>query len=529
MKLPPHVDARQFGDATRELRAVVGSEWVFTSDEDILLYRDAYSPFYGEAQEFIPSGAVAPNSVEQVQAVVRLANKFKIPIWPLSTGRNLGYGGAAPRMSGTLMLDLKRMNRVLEVNDNLSYALVEPGVSYFDFYRYLRANNHKVWLDCPDPGWGSLIGNALEHGVGHTPFRDHFDSHCGLEVVLPSGELMRTGMGAMPNNPLWSGFKYGFGPHISPMFGQSNFGIVTKMGFWLLPEQEEVRSCMISVRHNRDLEKYLEIMSYLLNSGIFDSSWQLFSPIHTSRDPELRAAVEALAPDSELERIGAEKHLGYWSSRIRLYGPPALNAARWNEIKNRMSAIPEAFFEEGKVYTFPKDNDSVDDSEDDMFAKGGLGIPSLAIFSMLGQSGSLGHVFFSPIIPATASEYRRAQAVFAAAYADLGLPRLPVMGGFSWFKRTLVLLFGMPISHDAATNERTRNNYKKLVQVAADNGWSEYRTAAAFMDTVMEKLSFNDHALLKFHETIKDALDPNGILAPGKSGIWPKRLRGQAL
>jgi len=307
MRLPPDVDARQFAAATRELRNIVGIEWVFTSDEDVDLYRDAYTPFYGEPEEYIPCGAVAPSSVEQVQEVVRLANRYKIPLWPISTGRNLGYGGAAPRLSGTMVLDLKRMNRVLEVNDTLAYALVEPGVSYFDFYRHLRDKNHKVWMDCPDPGWGSLIGNALDHGLGHTVYRDHFDSHCGMEVVLPSGELMRTGMGAMPNNPLWQGFKYGFGPHISPIFGQSNFGIITKMGFWLLPEQDEVRSHVISVRRNSDLEPLLDIMSYLINSGLVDSSWQLVSGIRGSSDPEIRAAITANAPDVELERLGAEK------------------------------------------------------------------------------------------------------------------------------------------------------------------------------------------------------------------------------
>src|SRR3984957_14703191 len=170
MPLPPDVDAKRFAVAMRELRSIVGDDWVFTSDEDVDLYRDAYTPFLAEPEEYIPCGAVAPASVEQVQDVVRLANRHHIPLWPISTGRNLGYGGAAPRLSGTMMLDLKRMNRVLEVNDTLAYALVEPGVSYFDFYRHLRDNKHKVWMDCPDPGWGSLIGNALEHGLGHTVY-----------------------------------------------------------------------------------------------------------------------------------------------------------------------------------------------------------------------------------------------------------------------------------------------------------------------------------------------------------------------
>jgi (+)-pinoresinol hydroxylase len=66
---------------------------------------------------------------------------------------------------------------------------------------------------------------------------------------------------------------------------------------------------------------------------------------------------------------------------------------------------------------------------------------------------------------------------------------------------------------------------KRLVQIAGEHGWGEYRTPPAFYDAIMSEYSFNNHALLRFHETIKDAVDPNGILSAGRYGIWPKHLR----
>ena len=91
------------------------------------------------------------------------------------------------------------MNRILDVSARDKTCLVEPGVSYFDMYRHLRTNKIPLWIDTADPGWGGLIGNALDRGGGYTDieFRDHFDAHCGMEVVLPTGEVVRTGMGAI--------------------------------------------------------------------------------------------------------------------------------------------------------------------------------------------------------------------------------------------------------------------------------------------------------------------------------------------
>src|SRR3954451_17444622 len=186
MRTPPQVSEATFSKALRQFESLIGKEWVFSSDEDIALYRDAYSPLRGEPDERVASAALAPANVEEVRALMRVANENRIPVYPISTGRTLGYGGSAPALSGSVVLDLKRMNRVLEVSEPNASALVEPGVSYFDLYRHIQEKGLKVWIDVPDPGWGSPMGNALDRGGGYTThqFRNHFDAHCGMEVVL---------------------------------------------------------------------------------------------------------------------------------------------------------------------------------------------------------------------------------------------------------------------------------------------------------------------------------------------------------
>jgi 4-cresol dehydrogenase (hydroxylating) len=527
VKLPPDVTTADFDAAVAALRKIVGPEWIFTTDQDLTPYRDAYSPFQGEDEEYVPSGAIAPSSVEQVQEIVRIANRYKLPLWPVSTGRNLGYGGAAPRMSGTMVLDLKRLNRVLEVNEDLGYAIVEPGVSYFELYRYLKEHKIKLWVDTADPGWGSVIGNALEHGTGNTPYRDHFDHHCGMEVVLASGELMRTGMGALPNSPSWATFKYGFGPHISPIFGQSNFGIVTKMGMWLLPEPEAVRSHQIAVPKEGDVVPLLKLLAYFIATGLLDSTWMLGSPLLSSSDPEVRALIARGASTAELEKLGRAKGLGYWGARLRFYGPENVIAAHWDYVRKRLAEIPGATFVDEALFRLPIEAEKIEENDSDIFLKAALGVPNLGIFSLGGGRESQGHIFFSPVIPMDGEQLRKAQRVFAQAFKERGVPMPPVITAGSWFRRNLMCLFPMPITKDAAANKKMREDVRYFVKVAAENGWGEYRTPPVFMDDVMSVFSFNDHALLKFHQSIKDAVDPNGILAPGKSGIWPKRFRGK--
>lgn len=126
-----------------------------------------------EREYFVCSANVCPRNVPEVQDMMRLCNEFVVPIWPFSIGRNTGYGGAAPRVPGSVSLELgKHLNKVLEVNTKDTYAVVEPGVTYFELHEYLekRGLRDKVWLDVPDLGGGSIIGNAVERGVGYSPY-----------------------------------------------------------------------------------------------------------------------------------------------------------------------------------------------------------------------------------------------------------------------------------------------------------------------------------------------------------------------
>jgi len=537
---PPGVSAADFSTALRKFEAAVGEQWVFKSDEDAALYRDAYSPERDEPTERLASAAVAPINVEQVQQVVRIANEHKIPLYPISTGKNLGYGGSAPILSGSVVVDLKRMNRIISVDAGRCQAVVEPGVSYFDLYRHIQERDLEVWIDTPDPGWGSVVGNALDHGVGYTygQYRDHFGSHCGMEVVLPSGELMRTGMAALANDASWADYKYGYGPYVAGLFGQANFGIVTKMGFWLLPRPEAYRRGTVSVPKRRDIVKLVEHVNYLENLGLIGMPG-FRSPLGfaQAREPELRALVTKPGgpSDDELDRFAESKGLASWSVELQFYGPEKTIAGSWDYVQQRIGAsIPGARFEEGAVYRFPLTAEQQAQVQR-VHRLVDIGIPNMSIFAIAGgrtpqnpDSADGGQFYFAPMIPRTGEAILEANRVLGAAYRDAGLPYNQYFSAPAcWHYRAFIMITSLPVSRlDPEINRRSRAAFQAIARVAAEHGWGEYRSPPFGVDLVAGAYSFNDHALRRFCETLKDAVDPNGIIAAGRGGIWPRHLRG---
>ena len=352
-------------------------------------------PYWGEPEERVASAAVAPQTLEQVQAVVRTANQYKVPLYAISTGRNLAYGGSAPVYSGSVVLDLKRMNRVLEVNEPNAYALVEPGVSYFDLFNHIQEKQLDVWIDPPDPGWGSVIGNALDGGGGWTasPFRDHFGSHCGMEVVLANGEVVRTGMGAMPNAKSWQHNRWGFGPWVDGLFRQGNMGVVTKMGFYLMPRPEAMQSATVVVSRQEDAIPLVDTLNLLENQHVVNGSTQLFG-------------------------AGAN-----WQLQLPIYGPEKVVQAQMEYAQEKFAKIPNSRFTAGELFRTPLDAATLE-----RVRKVSFGVPDLSTFGMLGRNprqgdpnASIGHIGFSPIIPRTG---RGIAGVFASSTGRT-CPRYP--------------------------------------------------------------------------------------------------------
>ena len=517
--LPKGVSQKNFEKAFSEFAAIVGTQWASATKEDRELYNDPYNP--GDPLEFVSGGFVAPATVEEVQAVVKAANRLAVPLWPMSTGKNLAYGGAAPLVPGTVVLDLKRMNKILEVNEELAYAWVEPGVSFFDLYRHFQDNGYKLWMSVPGPGWGSIVGNGVERGIGYGYFDDQFANSTGLEIVLPDGELMRAGMGAIGSGTAGALMRGGYGPWVDGLFTQSNYGVVTKMARYLLPEPETYMSCEVNCRFDDGLQSIVEVLrpfklDETIRNPVVISNLELIASFLSVRSQWYEG--EGPIPAEILASIQDELELGRWNASFALYGSEAKVNDSWSRIKRAVSHIEgielhTRVYHPGDEIVHPRDQSQA-------------GIPSLNEFGLVNWMGAGGHIDFSPVGPMTGGHARRINDLVRSRVHEFGFDHLC---GFYCepraFRFVNTLIFR---KNDPDQMARVRELFPVLINEAAALGYAEYRTHLAYMDTVAATYDFNDNAMLRFQETLKDAIDPNGVIAPGKSGIWPKRYRSDS-
>ncbi len=523
--LPPGVAASDLDRALTAFVAALGVEKVLTDVAQLGEFRDPFQ--HASSEEYTASAVVMPTTVEEVQDVVRIANEARVPLWTHGQGRNNGYGGPAPRVKGSVIVSLRNMNRVLELNEELAYAVVEPGVRWFDLYEAIEAQGAGLMLSIADLGWGSVVGNTLEHGATYMPYGLDFQMPCGMEVVLANGEVMRTGMGAMPGNRAWHCYKRGLGPSPDQMFMQSNFGIVTKMGVWLMPKPEVYMPLWLRVWNDDDLGPLVDTLRLLMLDDTIRMVPQIMSTILLgavfSRREEWYTGEGAM-PDEAIERMARGLDAGRWMMRFALYGDEAVVDHRFAKIKAAFEqALPGAELWGSKCA--PEEIAALENPSERVQG----GVPSLDLNAMTAWYGGDegGHIGFSPIAPLTGRDAVAVRDLMRSMVEEAGLDYiagLMPLSNRSFVHVTMVIF-------DTKNESQSRAAYdvaRRLVREAANRGYGEYRAHLDFMDLAAEQYSFNDHAYRRFNETIKDALDPNGILSPGKQGIWPRRLRDGA-
>ncbi|MEV6957460.1 FAD-binding oxidoreductase [Streptomyces sp. NPDC051183] len=217
----------EWAAAVREWRSLLGREHVATAAEEG--DRIARGTFPGGAR---PRCVLLPGHRDEVAACLRVAHRRKLSVHPVSTGRNWGYGSTGPRPGEAALLCLSRLDRVVDLDEELGVATVQPGVTFGSLARYLAGAGSSRWPPATGAGADtSVVGNILQRGLGTGAYRDMAAQVRALELVLPDGSLV----GTRAPGPVGDGAEEGPGPSVNGLFLQGGPAVVTSVAMALHP------------------------------------------------------------------------------------------------------------------------------------------------------------------------------------------------------------------------------------------------------------------------------------------------------
>lgn len=487
--------------------ASCGAEAVNLSPETRLRYGETTMP--SGAHEV--TGVVYPGSTAEVQTILGLARRFGVPLHPNSTGNNIGLGSRAPVLPGSAVIDLgRRMNRILEIDEDLAYAVVEPGVSYQMLHDELCRRGDRLMLDVTTgPPQGGMIGNALDKGAGYTPLFDHFSAACGMEVVLGTGEVLNTGDGTLPGSLNWHMSKYSMGPILDGLFTQSNYGIVTRMGVWLMPRPPAIRSFHFAFPDDDDLGEIVELTRPLKMANFVPTLIRVGCDTYLFGSETVSPDFPAALSEDNRRALRARHGLGAWVVSGAFYG--ASEAA----IAPMIDRVRRHFEASGKA-RFIDHDEALEITSLEVAIEGFAGRPCLGELGLLKWRPGGGNLWFTPGTPMRGALANEFQQLGREIYARHGMDYMAMNVCGSRFARGLhVIAFDRDNPEEAA---RADACYRDLGTAFAQRGVFVGRAPidyhAFHMAQTMQ--SFRDVT-----SGIKRVLDPDNIISPGRYGITP--------
>lgn len=520
-------------------------EWRNLLNDAQVLSGPAAQERYGKdtngIQRQIPA-ALCITAADSLPAVMKIAQRYGISVYPISTGRNWGYGTAMPSSENCVIIDLSALNKILDFDAELGVINVQPGVTQGILAEFLDAHGHEFMVPVTGAGPAcSLIGNALERGFGITPYTDHFSAVTDIEAVLPDGELFRTALHEAGGAELASLFKWGIGPYITGLFTQSGFGIVTRMSILLARRPESVKICLFSLKNDDLLEIAVERIHTLLNK--LPSTIAATNLMNQHRMLSMAAPYptdqlgsDGLIPLELIERMGKQYQILPWTGLMTLYGTRLVVKAAQKEIKRAMAGVASRliFLTHGQAQSLSRLSSYLPGAIGQRLAStaktlalsldlvnGRPNETALPLAYWLNKKthanesprnpgqDDCGLIWYAPLIPMRPKRVKAYVEMARAVTIKHGIEPLLTLTsiGDRVFDSTV------PILYDKASPIAMGNAkacYDELLEVGRSQGFFPYRLSPDGMRAfqVMHPLSSDMAAKLKV------AIDPQGLMAP---------------
>jgi 4-cresol dehydrogenase (hydroxylating) flavoprotein subunit len=523
--------------AIQEFKDAIGEADVITDENTLTNFQ---TTTFATTQT-IPA-IIRPASREEVQECLRIANRHKIPIYPISSGKNIGYGGRVPTADGCIVMELKRLDKIVDYNDKLGYVTLQPGVTQRMLYNFLQEKQSAFWMDATGaPMDHSIIGNISERGFGHTPYGDHFGNVSGMEVVLPNGDCIHTGQGRFKGAKATPIYRWGVGPYIDGLFTQSNLGIITELTVWLMPAPAYHQSFFFSTGKYEDLANLIDILRPLFLDGTIKSA------MHLGNDHKVLSSIQGYPwektggqtplPDKVLHDLGKTWDFGAWNAVGALYGTRQEVALARRKIKKQLRKapikklrflddfminladqfklplkwilrldIPEMLRFLKPVYGLAK-GVPTDDFIPSLYWRKPGGAPKTPDL----ERDRCGLLWIAPIAPTDGEYAEEIWKITKNVFAQYGYE--PAVSITLLTERAMDSIISITYDRDiSGEDEKAMQCHDELLKQLTDKGYFPYRLGVQ----AMGKLPEPELEYQMFMQRLKAGLDPNAILAPNR-------------
>ena len=454
----------------------------------------------------MPVARLHPADTRQISAVVRVAAMHRIALYPISRGRNWGWGDACPPTEGQVLLDLSDLDQIVEINEELGYVVLQPGVTQGQLVDALARTNSDWWLDCTAAGPStSVLGNILERGITR---EERIALVSGMEVVLADGTVVHTGYGHFPASRVTHVSRWGIGPAIDGLFSQSNLGIVTELGLWLQPKPAHAITGYYTVPDDA-LETAIDTLRPFRIRGIMGGQPAFLTPnglwfgivtlqgsaqVVTAHREELEAA---LAPAAKIvfPSVEAASDAAMRTALLEQLGLPLVSFFDERLRQNDPLAAPELSPEELLMYV------------------GGPNVQHLTKppSSTDPLDHNYGFYFLWPTCPALGREVRALANLVRSVLTEYAFP--PLLTFRFMTGRSIVLV--VRVVFDRKSEERSdaaRACHAAILDATIRAG---YLPARVGLDG-MQHLDPTGSSYWQLVRRLKELLDPHQILAPGR-------------
>lgn len=540
-------------DAASSSLSAALAQWRGCLGEGSVLDGRAAQETYGTCttaiERQIPA-ALKPRSVEDIRRVLDIARQHGIPLYPISTGHNWGYGTALPAVDGCAVLDLSGLDRIVDMDPLTGLVTVEPGVTQQHLFDYLERS--RLAFLVPTTGAGpncSLVGNALERGYGITPYADHFGAVMAIEAILPDGRTYCSGLREGGGEAVDRAFKWGVGPYLDGLFTQGNFGIVTRMTIALAPRPERIAAFLFAIREDQALEAAVTGVQQVVRrlGGVIGS----INLMNARRVLAMTAPYPAspreggIIPADVIAALARRSGVAQWTGFGALYGTAEvvraaqrvvravlkpvtssltlLTPSTASRLSNLVNSLP--WIRAGALARKARALDASLQLVAGKPSQVALPLAYLRSSERPGANARLdpardgcGLIWYPPLVPMVPERVRRYTAMVERICNVNGIEPLITLTSLSdrCFDSSVPLVFERA---DPDAVERAQKCYVDLLDAGKEEGFLPYRLGVQGMD----RLVSHDSTFWSVASQLKFALDPQGIIAPGRYCWTAKR------